>query len=289
MEIGTQEKVKVALITGCSSGIGHATALAMQDAGFHVVATGPKLDELVDLRDQGCEIVELDVTEEEQRQNAVHAAERHHGAVDVLVNNTGYGQYGPIEEIPLEAIRWQFEVNVFGMIRMSQLVLPAMRRQREGRIINLSSIASEIEQPGAGIYHATKHAIEAIDAAMRVEVEDFGIRVIGIQPGPVNTNFDDVAAASIPNTGPDSPYLTFKENMREYTHYLGRPGRTGVLEPEDVAETIVEAATDEDPETRYHVGMLSKTGSILSEITPDSIWDAAMRSQVPPHERKHHH
>src|SRR4051812_16344223 len=126
MDIGTQEQVKVALVTGCSSGIGHATALALQDEGFHVVATGPKLDELVDLRDQGCEIVELDVTEEDQRLAAVHTAERHHGAVDVLVNNTGYGQYGPIEEIPLEAIRWQFEVNVFGMIRMSQLVLPAM-------------------------------------------------------------------------------------------------------------------------------------------------------------------
>lgn len=288
MQIGTQENVKVALITGCSSGIGHATALAMQDAGFHVVATGPKLDELVDLRDQGCEVVEVDVTDEEQRLDAVRTAERHHGAVDVLVNNTGYGQYGPIEEIPLDAIRWQFEVNVFGMIRMSQLVLPAMRHQHEGRIINLSSIAGEIDQPGAGIYHATKHAIEAIDSALRVEVESFGIRVIGIQPGPVNTNFDEVASASIPDTGPDSPYATFKQNMREYTHYLARPGGTGVLEPEDVAKTIVEAATDDDPETRYRVGMFAKTASILNKITPDSIWDAAMRSQNPIHERKHH-
>jgi len=282
------EKVRVALITGCSSGIGHATAIALQDEGFHVLATGPKLDELVDLRDQGCEIAELDVTNEDQRLKAVEAAERHHGAVDVLVNNTGFGQYGPIEEIPLEAIRWQFEVNVFGMIQMCQLVLPAMRRQGAGRIINLSSIAGEIEQPGAGMYHATKHAIEAIDAALRVEVEDFGVHVIGIQPGPVNTNFDDVAAASIPDTGPDSPYLTFKENMREYTHYLGRPGGTGVLEPEDVAKKIVEAAVDDDPAPRYHVGMFSKAASVVKKITPDSIWDAVMRSQVPPHERKHH-
>src|SRR6476469_5210256 len=111
MEIGTREKIKVALITGCSSGIGHATGLALNEEGFHVVATGPRLEELADLRDQGCETVELDVTDEEQRQNAVRVAERHHGAIDVLVNNTGYGQYGPIEEIPLDAIRWQFEVN----------------------------------------------------------------------------------------------------------------------------------------------------------------------------------
>ncbi|HEY2848173.1 MAG TPA: SDR family NAD(P)-dependent oxidoreductase [Pyrinomonadaceae bacterium] len=283
-----QEKVKVALITGCSSGIGHATALALLDEGFHVVATGPKLDELVDLRDQGCEIVELDITDEEQRIEAIRTAECHHGAVDVLVNNTGYGQYGPIEEIPLEAIRWQFEVNLFGMIRMSQLVLPAMRRQNDGRIINLSStIAGEIEQPGAGIYRATKHAIEAIDAALRVEVEDFGIHVIGIQPGPVNTNFDEVAAASIPDTGPDSPYVTFKQNIREYTHHLARQGGTGVLEPEDVAKTIVEAATDDGPETRYHVGTFARTASPLSKITPDSIWDAAMRYR-PTHEHKHH-
>jgi short-subunit dehydrogenase len=163
-----------------------------------------------------------------------------------------------------------------------------MRRQNEGRIINMSSIAGEIDQPGAGLYHATKHAIEAIDGALRVEVEDFGIHVIGIQPGPVNTNFDDVAAASIPDTGPDSPYLTFKQNMREYTHYLARPGGTGVLEPEEVAAKIVEAATDASPSPRYHVGMFAKAASLFNKITPDSIWDAAMKSQVPADERKHH-
>ena len=284
----TQEQVKVALVTGCSSGIGHATALALLDAGFHVVATGPKLDELVDLRDQGCEIVELDVTEEQQRQQAVTTAERHHSAVDVLINNTGYGQYGPIEEIPLEAIKWQFEVNVFGMIRMCQLVLPAMRRQGEGRIINLSSIAGEIERPGAGIYHATKHGIEAIDAALRVEVEGFGIHVIGVQPGPVNTNFAEVAMASIPDTGPDSPYLTFKENLKAATHDTLRPGGLAVLAPEDVAKRIVDAATDDDPDTRYRVGMFSKAASLVNKFTPDSIWDAAMRAQIPTDQRKHH-
>jgi NAD(P)-dependent dehydrogenase (short-subunit alcohol dehydrogenase family) len=284
--MNTQEQVKVALITGSSSGIGHATALALNDAGFHVVATAPKLDELVDLRDQGCEIVALDVTDEEQRQKAVAAAEAHHGAIDVLVNNTGYGQYGPIEEIPLEAIKWQFEVNVFGMIRMSQLALPAMRRQGAGRIINLSSIAGEIDQPGAGIYHATKHAIESIDTAMRIEVENFGIHVIGIQPGPVNTNFADVAIASIPDTGPDSPYLIFKDNLRDATRKTLKPDGMGVLEPEDVAKTIVEAATDDDPDVRYRVGMFSKTASVLNKIAPDTIWDAAMRSQIPSDERK---
>src|ERR1043166_9355409 len=173
--MGFIDNSQVALITGCSSDIGHDTELAMMEEGFHVVATGPKPDELVDLRDQGCEVVELDVTNEEQCRRAVATAERDDGAVDVLVNNTGYGQYGPVEEIPLDAIRRQFEVNVFGMIRMCQLVLPGMRGQGFGRIINLSSIAGEVEQRGAGVYHATKDAIEAIEAAMRVEVEDFGV------------------------------------------------------------------------------------------------------------------
>jgi len=284
----SHETVKVALITGCSSGIGHETALKLQEAGFHVIATAPKLDELVDLRDQGCEVIELDVTDQESCRKAVESAERHHGAVDVLVNNAGYGQYGPIEEIPIEAIRWQFEVNVFGMIRMAQLCLPAMRRQNRGRIINLSSIAGEIEQPGAGVYHATKHAVEAIDAALRVEVEDFGIKVIGIQPGPVNTNFDDVAVAAIPDTGPESPYLDFKENLKEFTHKLLEPGGMGVLEPSQVADRIVAAATDDDPAARYHVGMFSKTAHVLNKITPDSIWDAAMKAQLPMRERKEH-
>lgn len=277
---------RVALITGTSSGIGHATALALIKAGFHVVATARDAEELGDLREAGCETVELDVTDGESARAAVEAAERHNGAIYALVNNAGYGQYGPIEEIPIDAIREQFEVNVFGLIRMCQLVMPGMRRAGSGRIINISSVAGEIKQPGTGIYHATKHAVEAIDGALRVEAETFGIEVVGILPGPVNTQFDDVAVASIPDTGPDSPYYVFKENLKKTTRELLNPRGTGVLGPADVAEKVVEAATADSPRHRYHVGMMSKTMAAVSGLVPDAVWDAAMKWQTPMDEKK---
>ncbi|MBX7174556.1 MAG: SDR family NAD(P)-dependent oxidoreductase [Pyrinomonadaceae bacterium] len=277
---------KVALVTGASSGIGHATAIALQAAGFYVVATAPNLQDLEDLKQRNIETLELDVTDPVSSQNAVWQAESHNGAIQVLVNNAGYGQYGPIEEIPIEAVRNQFETNVFGLLRMCQLVLPQMRAKGEGKIINLSSVAGEIKQPGSGIYHATKHAVEAIDGALRNEVRTFNIQVIGILPGPVNTNFDEIAVSTIPDTGPDSPYHIFKQNLAKSTKEMLKPGGTGVLEPEDVAKTIVEAATTENPKDRYHVGLISKAFAAAYHLTPDKIWDAAVSSMIPVDEIK---
>lgn len=272
---------KVALITGASSGIGKATAIALHEAGFLTVATAPVLADIADLKTKGCETAQLDVTNENSMQAAVKTAESFNGAVAVLVNDAGFGQYGPIEEIPLDAIRRNFEVNVFGLIRMCQLVLPGMRRAGEGRIINLSSVAGEIKQPGSGIYHATKHAVEAIDGALRMEVSGFGIDVVGIMPGPVNTNFDEVAVAAIPDTGADSPYFVFKQNLAKVTREMLKPGGTTVLEPEEVAGVIVKAATAAKPSTHYHVGMMSNVLATISGLLPDRIWDAAMERQIP--------
>jgi short-subunit dehydrogenase len=275
-----------ALVTGTSSGIGRATAVALRKKGFDVVASAPDAKDIRDLEEAGCRIAALDVTDGESCRKAIAEAEGAAGSIYALINNAGYGQYGPIEEIPLDAIRQQFETNVFGLIRLCQMVLPGMRRAGKGRIVNISSIAGEIKQPGSGIYHATKHAVEAIDGALRMEVESFGIDVIGILPGPVNTNFDDVAVASIPDTGPDSPYRIFKENLRKTTREMLKPGGTGVLEPEDVAEKVVEAVTADRPSARYHVGTMSKAMSAVSGLVPDSVWDAAMKHQTPVDERK---
>lgn len=272
---------KVALVTGASSGIGRATAIALQEAGFLTVATAPNVNDIANLKTKGCETVELDVTDENSLRQAVKTAENFNGAVYVLVNDAGFGQYGPIEEIPLDAIRRNFEVNVFGLIRMCQLVLPAMRAAGEGRIINLSSVAGEIKQPGSGIYHATKHALEAIDGALRMEVSSFGVDVVGIMPGPVNTNFDEVAVAAIPDTGQNSPYFIFKQNLAKVTKEMLKPGGTTVLEPEEVAAVIVKAATVAKPSTRYHVGMMSNVLATMSGLLPDRVWDAAMERQIP--------
>lgn len=276
----------VALVTGASSGIGKATAIALKEAGFLTYATAPNASDLDELKAKGCETIQLDVTDENQAREAIRTAERHNGAIQVLVNNAGYGQYGPIEEIPIDDVRRNFEVNVFGLLRMCQLALPGMRQFGAGRIINLSSVAGEMSQPGSGIYHATKHAVEAIDEALRIEVSYFNIQVIGILPGPVNTHFDEVAIAQIPDVSADSPYKIFKENLVKATREMLKPGGTGVLEPEDVAKVIVEAATVESPDRRYHVGTMSKVMGRAHDLLPDSVWDAAISRMVPMDEKK---
>lgn len=255
----------------------------MRDAGFTVFATAPELNEEMEkLREAGCEVLTLDVTDEVSCRAAVEAAENAGGgAISVLINDAGYGQYGPIEEIPLDDIRRNFEVNVFGLIRLCQLVLPGMRRAGTGRIVNISSVAGEINEPGSGVYHATKHAVEAIDQTLRMEVSGFGIEVVGILPGPVSTNFAEVAVAQIPDTGADSPYYVFKQNLAKKTREMLSPDKTMTLTPEEVAEKIVEAATVENPSTNYNVGAMSKVLSTVSGLVPDKIWDAAMKRQIP--------
>ena len=277
---------KTALVTGASSGIGKATAIALRDAGFFVYATAPDISGLQDLNGDGFELLTLDVTNADQAKEAVTKAESRNGSIQVLVNNAGYGQYGPVEEIPLDAIKNDFEVNLFGLIRMCQLALPAMRNAGEGRIINISSVAGEMSQPGAGVYHATKHAVEAIDEAMRIEVETFGVKVIGVLPGPVNTNFDEVAISSIPDTGSESPYFNFKENLKKTTKQMLNPENATTLEPEEVAAKVVEAATADNPSKRYHVGIFSKVMGKMHDLTPDAIWDKAMEYMVPTEEKK---
>ncbi|HYE36425.1 SDR family NAD(P)-dependent oxidoreductase [Methylocaldum sp.] len=275
----------VALVTGTSSGIGRATAPALREAGFLTVATARRLADIEELKAKGCETAQLDVTDETSMREAVKTAEDRYGPVYVLVNNAGYGQYGPLEEVPMDAVRRQFEVNVFGLVRMCQLVLPGMRQAGRGRVINVSSVAGEISQPGAGFYHATKHAVEAINETLRLEASAFGIDVVDIQPGPVATNFAEVAVSTIPDTGADSPYRVFKQNLAETTREMLKFGRTGVLTAQEVAEVIVEAATASKPDTRYHVGAPSKLMSVLHGLMPDRVWDAAV-SRMVPFERK---
>src|SRR3954451_14708409 len=171
------------LITGCSSGIGRATAERLAGAGWDVYAPARKPETLSELEARGCRTLALDVTDEASMRAAVEAVEGEHGAVGALVNNAGYSQSGAIETVPMEKVRAQFETNVFGLVRLCQLVLPGMRRQRAGRIVNLSSMGGKLVFPGGGFYHATKYAVEAISDALRFEVKGFGIGVVLVEPG----------------------------------------------------------------------------------------------------------
>src|SRR3954452_4405351 len=177
------EPSKAVLITGCSTGIGRATAERLAKKGLTVYATARKLDSIADLAEAGCRTLALDVTDEESMRAAVAAVEEAEGAVGALVNNAGYSQSGAVETIPMDELRRQFETNVFGLVRMCQLVLPGMRKRGSGRIVNISSMGGRLVSPGGGAYHGTKFAVEAISDALRFEVKGFGVHVSIVEPG----------------------------------------------------------------------------------------------------------
>jgi NAD(P)-dependent dehydrogenase (short-subunit alcohol dehydrogenase family) len=197
--------------------------------------------------------------------------------VGILVNNAGYGQYGPIEEISLDDMRREFETNVFGGMRLSQLVLPAMRRAGRGRIVNVSSVAGRVSIMGGGAYHAAKYAVEAIADALRPEVSPFGIEVVNVLPGPIATDFEATIMKTIPDTGADSPYLPFKENLARRMHAFLAPGGFGVMTAEHVATVVLKAGTAPRPRTRYSVGVIAKLGPVGRALAPDRLVDAVTR------------
>src|SRR5215210_3434575 len=239
---------KAVLITGCSSGIGYATAERLADVGWRVYATARDVEKIAPLEKHGCVLLPLDVTDEDSMRSAVDEVERQEGAVGVLVNNAGYSQSGAVEAVPMDKVRGQFETNVFGLVRMCQLVLPGMRRQGYGRIVNLSSMGGKLTFPGAGHYHATKHAVEALSDALRFEVEGFGVKVSVIEPGLVRTGFADAAIGSM-NGSEDGPYAGFDEAVaRATTEKYGRCPMSGLGGgPEGVAGPTERAISSQTP------------------------------------------
>ena len=273
---------KVVLITGCSSGIGRATAIEFVERGWKVYATARKPETLTELADKGCRTLALDVTDEGSRRAAVAAVTEAEGAVGVLVNNAGYSQSGAVESIPIEQVRQQFETNVFGLLRMCRLVLPGMRAQRWGKVVNLSSMGGRLTFPGGGVYHATKYAVEALSDALRFELAGFGVDVIIIEPGLIVTNFGGTAAGSV-KTGPeDGVYAEFNRRVAELTEgaYKGPMAKLGAG-PEAVAKTIARAVEAKRPKARYPVTPSAHLMINQRRLVPDRVWDRMMRTQFP--------
>jgi NAD(P)-dependent dehydrogenase (short-subunit alcohol dehydrogenase family) len=278
------EPSKAVLITGCSSGIGRATALRLTRAGWKVYATARRPETLSELAEAGCETLALDVTDEQSIAAAVAQIERAEGAVGVLINNAGYSQSGAIETVPLDAVRRQFETNVFGLVRLTQLVLPKMRAQRWGKIVNVGSMGGKLSFPGGGHYHATKHALEAISDAMRYELAGFGIDVILLEPGLITTEFGETATASMADVeiAGDDPYATFNATVGAVTKgaYEG-PMRLLGGGPDRVAKTIERALKRNHPPARIKITPSAKLTIAMRRLMPDRLWDAAMRAQFP--------
>ena len=273
------------LITGCSSGIGHATAERLAAAGWTVYATARRPETLAQLEARGCRTLALDVTDEASMQAAVSAIEGEHGSIGALVNNAGYSQSGAVETVPMEKVRTQFETNVFGLVRLCQLVLPGMRRARAGRIVNLSSMGGRLVFPGGGVYHATKYAVEALSDALRFEVKGFGIDVILVEPGLIRTEFGTTAAGGVSEAAPgEGDYAQFNAHVAAATEGIYESGgpiaRLGGP-PEAVAKVIDKVLSAKRPRARYTVTPSAKLLIANRAVLPDRAWDALMRQQFP--------
>lgn len=269
------------LITGCSSGIGRATAQRLAGRGWTVYATARRLAAIADLERAGCRLLELDVTSEESMRAAVAAVETEHGAVWGLVNNAGYSQSGAVETVPPAQMRRQFETNVFGLVRLTQLVLPGMRRAGSGRIVNIGSMGGRLVFPGGGLYHATKFAVEAISDALRWEVRPFGVEVALIEPGLIRTRFGETAAAEVIAAAQDSgPYAEFNRAVAARTE--GAYHLAVATGPEAVAAAVERALSARRPRARYVVTLGARGALLMRRLLPDRAWDALMRTQFKP-------
>jgi NAD(P)-dependent dehydrogenase (short-subunit alcohol dehydrogenase family) len=279
---------KAVLVTGCSSGIGRATAEVLARGGRTVYATARRVETIEDLASAGCTLIRLDVCDEESMQAAVDTIAREHGAVGVLVNNAGYGQEGAVEDVPVDEVRRQFETNLFGLHRLTQMVLPGMREQGWGRVVNVSSMGGRLTFPGGGVYHASKHALEALSDALRYEVRPFGVDVVVIEPGLVRTRFGETSVGSIHSvSGDSSPYRDFNVGVAKVVGgaYEGAMARLGV-EPEAVARVIEKAIEARHPRSRYVVPGFVRLLLLARGVLPDRMWDAVMRLQFPVPGRK---
>ena len=273
---------KTAIVTGASAGIGEATCLALAEKGFTVYAVARRADRMAHLADKGIVPVSADVTADASMVALVDKVIAATGRVDVLVNNAGYGSYGALEEVPMEEARRQFDVNIFGLARLTQLVLPHMRGQQSGRIINVSSVGGRIWEPLGAWYHATKFAVEGLSDSLRAELRPHGIAVVVIQPGAIRTEW---AAISADNLLQASSIPAYQEQVRIGAAVLRKADETRAASPPStVARTIAKAATARRPRTRYATGGGARSVLLFNRLLTDRGWDraitAAYRSQA---------
>jgi NAD(P)-dependent dehydrogenase (short-subunit alcohol dehydrogenase family) len=262
---------KTALITGASSGIGEATALQLAELGYIVYAGARRIERMSDLATRGIRTRTVDVTDDASMVALVEAIIADTGRIDVLVNNAGYGSYGALEDVPIEEARRQFEVNLFGLARLTQLVLPQMRAQRDGYIVNVSSMGGKIWEPLGSWYHASKFAVEGLSDSLRIEVAEFGIKVVIIQPGTIRSEWSGIAADQLEASSADTAYARLAK--------LVGAGLRGVDQmrlasgPEVVAEAIGKAVQSPKPRTRYIVGGGARAILLAEQILPDRGFD----------------
>lgn len=266
---------KVALVTGASSGIGESTALKLKDLGYTVYGAARRVDRMQHLTQSGIKILAMDVTDDASMQAGIEAIIAEFGRIDVLVNNAGYGSYGAVEDVQMEEARAQFNVNVFGAVRLIQLALPHMRAQRSGTIVNITSMGGKIHTPLGAWYHGTKFALEAISDCLRMEVQPFGIDVVVIEPGGIRTEWAGIAADKLRETSGHGPYAVQANAMAE--SMVGEASVKRQSPPQIIADTIARAVTAARPKTRYAIGFGAKPMIFMRGMLSDRTFDGMMR------------
>lgn len=265
------ETSKVALVTGGSSGIGACTVTELIDAGFTVYTAARRVDRMEELAAKGAHVFAMDVTDDASMVAGVERIVNAHDRLDVLVNNAGYGSYGAVEDVPIEEARRQFEVNVFGLARLTQLVTPHMRARRSGRIVNISSIGGKYYEPFGAWYHATKFAVEGFSDCLRLELRPFGIKVVIVEPGPILTEWNEIARDSLLERSGGTDYAKWAKRAHKVLTEFDKPGRAST--PEAVARKIRKAVTKRNPAARYPVGWGARIITSSRDHTPDAVFD----------------
>jgi len=275
---------KTVLITGCSSGIGRVTAEKFHTEGWKVYATARNTEDIEHLAEEGMETLELDVTVDEDVENAVDTVVQKDGGIGCIVNNAGYGETSVIEDLTVEDLHAQFEVNTYGPHRLIREALPHMREKEDGTIINMSSVGGRLSQPGIGAYCASKFALEALSDALRAEVRSFGVDVVLVEPGPVKTPFEEKADERIKERVEEgSPYSDLYERVSDFNRGISDGGGKDIMTnimgkitvpPERVAKVVVKAAESPNPKARYKVSIPHRMIA-MGRYAPSSLRDWA--------------
>ena len=267
---------KTVLVTGASAGIGKATAILLAQNGYNVYGAARRTEKMQDLKQYGIQPIALDVTQDESILTCVEQIFNETGSIDILVNNAGFGSYGAIEDVALSDAKYQLDVNVFGAMRLAQLVLPKMRENQYGKIVNVSSVGGKIASPLGGWYHASKFALEALSDAMRLEVQPFGVNVVVIQPGGTKSEWGNIAVDSLLRVSGQTAYArqvtAFKKSFEK--------AASNVPEPIVIAKLIKTSIEAQNPKTRYSGGYMAKPMLFLRKILSDKLFDRILMSQL---------
>lgn len=268
----------IALVTGASSGIGKSVAWELKKSGFVVYATARRTEKMQDLLAGGINVVSMDITDYKSVQTCVETIIKESGTINVLVNNAGYGLFGTVEDTPISEAKYQFDVNLFGLSRLTQLVIPLMRKQASGFIINISSIGGKIYTPYGAYYHATKHALEGYSDCLRYELKPFNIKVVLIQPGIIESDWSSIASENLLKNSKNGAY---SGGVKKYATYMSKIYSINKMsKPEVIGKLVARVTNKKNPSARYAAGKLAHFSLLSRKILSDRLFDWALRKQI---------